>query len=250
MSRRSTSSSAATAEPPYSDGSTPPVGTVDLGSLRRLRPISNVFGFDRGGCIDRYYIERFLADHAADIRGRVLEVADREYTQRFGGDRVTQSDVLYLEAGRRKATLIADLTKADGFEPDAFDGVILTQTLQHIYDAQAAVKTLHHTLKPGGVVLATLPGISQISRYDMDRWGDYWRFTTQSARRLFEGAFEREAVNVQAHGNVLTAVAFLHGLAAEELHQDELNHHDPDYEMLITVRACKAGTSGKQDCAS
>jgi hypothetical protein len=38
---------------------------------------------------------------------------------------------------------------------------------------------------------------------------------------------------------VLTAIAFLRGLAAEELKREELDYHDPDYELIITVRAVK-----------
>jgi hypothetical protein len=90
------------------------------------------------------------------------------------------------------------------------------------------------------VVLATVPGISQIVRYDMDRWGDYWRFTSLSARRLFECAFPGGEVRVEAHGNVLAGAAFLYGLSSGELRPEELEHHDPDYEVLITVRAVKA----------
>ena len=112
--------------------------------------------------------------------------------------------------------------------------------LQHIYDTHAAVQSLQGMLTPGGVVLATLPGISQISRYDMERWGDYWRFTTRSTRRLFEEAFDPGAIEVEAHGNVLTATALLQGLAAEELAAEELDHCDPDYQLIITVRARKS----------
>lgn len=221
----------------------PPVGAVDFGSLRRVTPVSRVFGFDRGGCIDRYYIERFLASHAADIHGRVLEVADNEYTRRFGGDRVTQSDVLHATPGNRKATIVADLASGDGIPAGAFDGIILTQTLQHIHDTRAVIATLHRSLAAGGVVLVTVPGISQISRYDMERWGDFWRFTTLSARRLFEDVFDAREIHVEAHGNVLVACAFMHGLAADELNPEELNHHDPDYQVLITIRAKKTGAS-------
>ena len=218
----------------------PPVGWVRFGSLRRLQPISRKFGFDRGQCIDRYYIENFLAAHAADIRGHILEIGDDTYTRRFGGERVTRSDVLHVQEGNPKATIVADLASgADHIPSDTFDCIIFTQTLQCIYDVRAALRTLYRILKPGGVLLATFPGISQISRYDMDRWGDYWRFTTLSARRLFEEIFPPECVKVNAHGNVLAAIAFLHGLAAEELREDELDYHDPDYELLITVRAVK-----------
>src|SRR6185312_2075371 len=68
---------------------TPPSGRVRFGDLRRTTPIASDFGYARGGPVDRYYIEGFLARHADDIRGRVLEVGDASYTHRFGGSRVT-----------------------------------------------------------------------------------------------------------------------------------------------------------------
>lgn len=218
----------------------PPPGAVDFGQLRRGTPVSRVFGFDRGCCIDRYYIHRFLSAHAADIRGRVLEVAENNYTHIYGGDRVTQSDVLHVAPGHRRATIVDDLTSGATMPDDIFDCVILTQTLQHIFDTRAVLRTVHRILRPGGVALVTVPGISQISRYDMDRWGDFWRFTTLSLQRLFEEVFAAESLDVQAHGNVLAAVAFLHGLSADELRDEELDAFDPDYQLLLTVRAEKS----------
>jgi hypothetical protein len=43
---------------------------------------------------------------------------------------------------------------------------------------------------------------------------------------------------------VLAATAFLHGLASQDLRSEELDHLDPDYQLLITVRAMKPGTDG------
>lgn len=217
----------------------PPVGWVRFGSLRRVTPISRVFGFDRGLCIDRYYIERFLGHHSDEIQGHVLEIGDDTYTRRFGGERVTKSDVLHVQQGNPRSTIVADLTCADAIPSCTFDCIILTQTLHVIYDVRAALRHLYRILKPGGVLLVTLPGISQISRYDMDRWGDHWRFTTRSARRLFEETFPAGSVRVEAYGNVLAAIASLHGLAAEELKKEELDYPDPDYEVIIMVRAVK-----------
>ena len=77
----------------------PAPGQMDLGDLRRLAPLSREFGYDRGQPVDRYYIEAFLAASSGLIRGRVLEIGDRSYTERFGGDRVTQSDVLNVNPG-------------------------------------------------------------------------------------------------------------------------------------------------------
>jgi SAM-dependent methyltransferase len=224
----------------------PPIGWARFGSLRRVTPVSRVFGLDRGQGIDRYYIENFLARHATDIRGQVLEVANNTYTIRFGGGRVTKSDVLHVQEGNSKATIVADLSAGNHIPSDVFDCIILTQTLPFIFDTRAAIRTLYRILKHGGVLLATFPGICQISRYDMERWGDYWRFTTLSGRRLFEEVFPTTNVVVEAYGNVLAASALLHGLAVEELRQEELNQHDADYEVMITIRAVKSGLGKTQ----
>jgi glycosyltransferase involved in cell wall biosynthesis/SAM-dependent methyltransferase len=220
----------------------PAVGKVDFGSLRRLKPVSTEFGYDRGRPVDRYYIENFLAHHADDIRGHVLEVGDASYTQEFGGKQVTVSDVLHVDHSNPQATIVADLSSADHIPSDTFDCIILTQTLHLIYNVRSAIRTTQRILKPGGVLLATFPGISQIDR---DEWRHswYWAFTSRSARRLFEEAFPPENVEVEAHGNVLAAISFLHGLAAEELRKGELDRLDRAYEVLITLKALKPQTS-------
>ena len=217
----------------------PPLGMANLGSLGRVKPISKDFGFDRGLPVDRYYIENFLACHANDIQGHVLEIKEPLYTYKFGRDRITKSDVLHVEPGNPKATIVADLTNADHLPSNTFDCIILTQTLQFIYDVPAAIKTLYRILKPGGILLLTVSGISQISSEDMERWGQYWSFTTLSVQKLLQAVFEEEKVIVTADGNVLSAIAFLHGLAAEELEKSNLDYHDPDYQVLISARAVK-----------
>lgn len=226
----------------------PIVGCVRFGDFRRVQPISRVFGLDRGEraqCIDRYYIEEFLSVRASDIRRHVLEIAEDTYTVRFGKGHVTHSDVLHVNDTNPRATLIADLTKADNIPSNSFDCIICTQTLQFIYDVEAAVRTLHRILRPGGVLLATLAGISQISRYDMERWGDYWRFTTKSVERLMAEAWPSQSVEIHACGNVLAAVAYLQGLTISELTKAELDSHDPDYQLVLTVRAVKSLDSGE-----
>jgi SAM-dependent methyltransferase len=206
---------------------------------RRLTPVRSGFGFGHGQCIDRYYIETFLDNNAADIQGHVLEVAEDAYTRRFGGQRISRSDVLHVTPGYPGATIIADLTKANHIQSETFDCIVLTQTLQFIYDVRAVIQTLHRILRPGGVLLATFPGISQIARYDMERWGEYWRFTSLSSRMLFTEVFSEDCVTVRTYGNVCAAIAFLHGFVSAELSQRELDYYDPIYEVLIAVRAIK-----------
>lgn len=201
-------------------------------------PISREFGFERGTPVDRYYIETFLARHASDIQGHVLEVGDDTYTRRFGGGRVTKKDILHAHGGNPAATIVADLARANHIPSNLFDCIILTQTLHLVYNVPAAIETLCRILKPGGVLLATFPGISQLS---IDEWADswYWSFTVHSAHRLFQQAFPAKNLEIRSYGNVLAATAFLQGLAAEELDRAELDHCDSHYQTLIAVRAVK-----------
>jgi glycosyltransferase involved in cell wall biosynthesis/SAM-dependent methyltransferase len=218
--------------------SAPRVGRAHFGGLRRLTPISRDFGFDRGQPVDRFYIEQFLAEHKADIRGNVLEVGDDVYTRRFGGDQVTKGDVLHVAEGNPKATIVADLAHAEQVPDNSFDCILLVQTLQFIYESRAALHTVFRILKPGGVLLATVSGISHRGR---DEWAAswYWNFTAYSMRKLMDETFPGAEVTIVSHGNVLAATAFLQGLAAKELQMHELRHNDPQYELVITVRAVK-----------
>lgn len=217
----------------------PPVGWVRFGDLRRLKPISSDYGNSRGLEIDRYYIEKFLAEYAGDIHGGVLEIKHNTYTKKYGQDRVTKSDVLHPVEGNPDATIVADLIKADHLPSNVFDAIIFTQTLQVIYDIHSAIATLYRILKPGGVLLATVSGMAQISLDDFDKWGEYWRFTSLSARLLFEEAFSVGNVTVHPYGNVLAAISFLEGLACEDLTRLELDARDRSYEVLIAIRAVK-----------
>jgi glycosyltransferase involved in cell wall biosynthesis len=217
----------------------PWVGWVRFGHLRRLSPISPIHGFERGQPVDRYYIEMFLGHQSADIQGHVLEICDPFYTFKFGGDRVTKSDVLDADEENPIATLIADLANAEQIPPNTFDCIILTQTLQFIYDIQAVLQTVYRILKPGGVLLLTVPCISRFDQLNTNKWGEYWRFTTYSIHRLLAEVFPACQLMVKAYGNVFTSTAFLYGIATEELRQEELNDHDPTYELLVTARAVK-----------
>jgi SAM-dependent methyltransferase len=215
-----------------------PLGGVRFGNLRRTEPVSRDFGFDRGQPIDRWYIEAFLTANAADVRGRVLEIGDDAYTRQFGGDRVSQRDVLHVDAANPKATIVDDLASGHLIPSASFDCVVLTQTLHLIYDLRAAVDTLHRILKPGGTLVMTVPGISQI---DAGEWGStwFWAFTPASIQRLFEERFPAHELSISSYGNVLAATAFLQGLAAEELSSAELSARDPLYPMVIGLRARK-----------
>jgi len=199
-------------------------------------PLCREYGYSRGTPIDRYYIEMFLEKYSADIRGRVLEIGDDTYSRRFGAERITRQDVLHIRAGHPQATIIGDLTDRGMLPQQTFDCIILTQTLHLIFDMTTAVEQIHAALKPGGVALITVPGISPLDRGEWKAsW--YWSLTGLALARLLSGPFDREKVAISTHGNLYAATAFLHGAAVEEIETAKLAHFDPAYPVTVTGRA-------------
>ena len=201
------------------------------GPEKRLKPMSNKFGFDRGLPIDRFYVERFLEAHKQFINGRCLEVVDNAYTVKFGEDRVTQSDVADNNPSNTRATIHGDLRDLNAITDNTFDTLIITQTLGMINDIDSAVKELHRILKPGGVTLVTATTLGPL-------WEQiYWRLTPASLRYLF-GKYFKE-IKIETFGNVFVQQCFLSGFAAEELSKDVLEYNDPHFPLVLGLKAVK-----------
>lgn len=206
--------------------------------LNKTTPISRVFGFDRGKPIDRYYIEKFLQQNASYIQGVVLEVAGDKYSKQFAQQPITQ-EILHFDASNPKATIIGDLTKKETLPANKIDCFICTQTLNFIYDVTSALQGARYLLKENGIFLATVAGLSQISRYDANRWGDYWRFTHQSLEKMAKDA-GFSSIKVVSFGNAASATAFIQGLAQEDIrHLNILDDIDEDYQIILGLVAVK-----------
>ena len=205
-------------------------------SAASMTPLCPDFGYSRGTPIDRHYIETFLERHSPDICGRVLEIGDDSYSRRFGGDRVSRQDVLHVHAGHPRATIVGDLGDPGVLPQQAFDCIILTQTLHLVFDMAAAVEQIHRALRPGGVALITVPGISPIDRGEWKAsW--YWSLTDLALARLLSGPFSRNNVTISTNGNLYAATAFLHGAAVEEVEIAKLGHFDRSYPVTVAARA-------------
>lgn len=202
-------------------------------------PVSRVFGLDRGKAIDRVYIEKFLEEHRECIRGKVLEIAENTYTLRYGEDRVKESCVLHIN-GAGKNVIKGNLETGEGLEDDSFDAMIITQTLMFLLDVRSVVDHIYCALKQGGTAVLTVAGISQVSRYDDDRWGHYFGFYETGIKKLCCQVFGEDNVEISAYGNVKTAAAMLYGLCSEDLQPEDFEVHDRDYPVIIGIALHKA----------
>jgi SAM-dependent methyltransferase len=209
----------------------------DLGDLRRTTPIST-WGAERGGSLPRAYIAEFLGQHEADIRGRVLEIASDRYASLFTAG-VEQVDILDVDESNEQATFIANFADAPEVPDNAFDCVLVTQVLSWIYDVRAGFRTAHRILAPGGVMLATTPGLARHAPIEKELLGEWWHFTSMSAKRVAEEIFGEGNVEVQTYGNVLAAAGSLFGLGQDDVAPAELAVHDPAFEVVVAIRAVK-----------
>ena len=205
-------------------------------ATKSTTPISDKFGYDRGTPIDRYWIETFLAKNSNLIQGTVLEITDNAYSNKYGGDKVTKSDVLDIDKNNKKATVYGDLRNLQNTINDTtYDCIILTHVLGLIDDVEAAVSELHRILKPNGVLLLTSSCISPA--YELNT--NFWRFTANGAKYLFSKRFTAANLKIESLGNVLTGQCFWVGVAQEELTKEQLEYNDPKFPCVITIIAKK-----------
>jgi SAM-dependent methyltransferase len=209
---------------------------VRWGTLRRLDPVSAVWGSERGTVVDRYYIDRFFERHGSLIRGRVLEVRDSGYTRRFG-QQVTSMDIVDIDPRNDEASIVADLADEGSLPSGAFDCAVVPQTLLFVRDPFAAVANLWESLAPGGTLLVSTPAISRLdpAATDVDRWHLAPAGLAEVIARGCPGA----DVEIEAHGNPVVAIAFLQGIATEELRSAELEARHPLFPIVVTAVARK-----------
>jgi SAM-dependent methyltransferase len=209
---------------------------VEFEASVAVTPVSEVFGLDRGTPLDRVFISRFLEAHRNVIRGDCLEVEEPAYTRKFGQPGHVAHALKFSASpdGAGDREVVADLSKPETVPQDGFDTFICTQTLNFIFDLDPVVESIHKLLKPGGYALITVAGISQISRYDYERWGDFWRFTDLTLRKLLTHRFAEADCRLATFGNVATSCLFLQGVSAEDIPDLKiLDTTDPNYQMVV-----------------
>jgi len=211
---------------------------IDWGNLRKLKPISEVFGGDRGKPIDRYYIEQFLKENSQDIKGSVLEILNNNYTKLFGNKKVTSSDILDINLNNKNATVYADLRDTKGLPKEKYNCIILTQTLHEIDDYMAVLKSVYKMLKPGGILLCSVPTISRID-YSAGLQNDFWRFTKAGAQYIFKQFFKEKNLLIKSYGNILVGISFLEGISLSELKKEEIEYIDDNFPLIICIKAKK-----------
>lgn len=208
------------------------------GNLRHLEPFSASFGFDRGTPIDRYYMAQFFTAHADAFRGAAGEVADSTFVDQVGRHRISDLSIIDNDPTNQRATMIADISAEGSLPSSRFDCLVIAQTLQYIANPEQAVEVCFGAVRPGGALLLAVPALTAHDRRELPE-GDYWRFWPAGFLHLLRRAAPGAIHTVAGYGNLVTATAFLQGLSAEELSDEELAYQDSRYPIVICARVDK-----------
>lgn len=199
------------------------------GNLRRVAPLSQVYGFDRGTPIDRYYVDKFLSSRRDLISGRILEIQTTDHARRYSGV-ATVMHTLDVNSAFHP-TYLCDLGSADVVPPGSYDCFLLPNTLCFLRDLDAALRHARRIVRSGGVILATVPVFVPLTP-DVP---DFWHASADGWRVVAERVWPDCHTSVETHGNCLAAAAAMYGVAAEELTAAELDVIDPRYPVLVTI---------------
>lgn len=217
----------------------PWVGFVRFGDFRSLTPLGEGGYPQHAPRVDEYYVARFLSAHRAVIHGRICILDPLGYFDRYQKGQDNPWDDRDLSLASPEVVTIATVDELAKLPSDQFDCILAVHCLQFVWDLRSLLEQLHSLLKPGGLVLATMPGIGPWKRVPAWSAPEYWRFTSRTVKQLFAEIFPRDTVQVTVWGNVLASLALLHELPANTLRPEELDHVDPMYQIVITVQAGK-----------
>ncbi|HEU4703998.1 MAG TPA: methyltransferase domain-containing protein, partial [Conexibacter sp.] len=135
------------------------------------------------------------------------------------------------------ATVVADLQCAPRLVSDRYDCLLLPHVLQLLEEPAAALAECVRVLRPGGVLLATVPAVGRIELGSPRT--DHWRFSAAGFAELVGAAFGAANAAVAGHGGTDAAIAFLAGLAAEELEPERIEAEAGEPPLVISARATK-----------
>ena len=154
------------------------------------------------------YINNFLLSHKDIVNGRCLEIGAAEYCEMLGVPE-THTYVLGANVCEGGRNIPGDLSDMSTLPDIRFDTFICTQTLNFIFDFEAAIGNAFKLINPGGHFIGTVSGVSQVSLYDAARWGDFYRFSPDAISRHLRKHFS--VVEVVTYGNHYALMNYLTG---------------------------------------
>jgi SAM-dependent methyltransferase len=209
-----------------------PVGAIDFGDFRRKSPFCPQFGSSRGSPVDRYYLDKFVAEIRNEVKGVTLEIGGVKSNRELYNFTNTTS-YLTMDLKGEGLDIIGDAHDIKAVDEASLDTVVLFNVLEHCERPWVVVDNIYQWLKPRGQVFCMVPNAQRAHRLPQD----YWRIFPDAMNSLFARFPQRK---LYVYGNPLTTLAAYYGIAAEELSREELDYHHENYPVANCIHAQKA----------
>lgn len=135
-------------------------------------------------------------------RGQLIDLGCGDMPFRaFVRGQVSGYDSLDLYPRRPDVTYVADLQDMAVVPSAAYDTALCVEVLEHVPDPFRAAREIHRILKPGGVLVMSVPHLSRLH----DEPHDYYRYTRHGVRRLLEQA-GFELLELERRGGLLSFI--------------------------------------------
>lgn len=157
-------------------------------------------------------IRSFIESNSHRLGDNVIEVGTRQHDPRAwwvsNRDLATGSWLGVDFQPGPGVDYVADLESLP-WAADSFSGAVVSEVLEHVRKPWRAASELHRVLRPGGIVLITVPFSFPVHSYP----SDYYRYTLDGLRELFsdfshfEGRMHGEcSFTIDDHGSGLAKV--------------------------------------------
>lgn len=134
------------------------------------------------------------------LRGALIDLGCGMMPYRsFIERQVTRYDSLDARPLMEGVTFQADLQDMNGIPSETYDSAICLEVLEHIPLPFKAAAEIYRILKPGGVLVASVPHLSRLHEEPYD----FYRYTHYGFRTLFESA-GFEVLEMQRRGGLIS----------------------------------------------
>ena len=149
-------------------------------------------------------VYRSIKKSAMAVSGSILDVGcgASPYKFLFNPDKTQYMGIDIVDADKfdyRNSSIVAFNGKEIPFSDASYDAVLCTEVLEHVQNYQALVDEMHRVMKPGSILMVTVPWSARYHYIPFD----FFRYTPSTLQEMFKNF---KNVKIISRGTDITSV--------------------------------------------
>jgi SAM-dependent methyltransferase len=140
---------------------------------------------------------------SSHVHGKCIDIGcgDMPY-RKLIEDRAEQYDSLDMERRVPDVKFIGSVQDMNMIENSTYDSALCLEVLEHVRDPFKAVSEINRIMKPGGILVCSVPHLSRLH----EEPNDYFRYTKYGLTHLFESS-GFEMISIEPRGGLFCFLA-------------------------------------------